>query len=72
MRDSGNQSLFFLELSGTLEHSRRNLGWGGGNIKMVYYIGEWFEKGLGNSQINLLPHNRALYLYKYSQENLPN
>ena len=41
-------------------------------MKTSYRIGESFQKVLENFQMNLLPHNRALYLYKYSQENLPN
>ena len=37
-----------------------------------YHIGEYFAKDLGNSQMNLLLFNRALYLYQYIQENFPN
>ena len=41
-------------------------------MKTSYRIGESFQKGLENSQMNLLLPNRALYLHKYSQEELPN
>ena len=41
-------------------------------MKTSHRIGESFQKVLENSQMNFLPHNRALYLYKYSQEELPN
>ena len=55
-----------------LEHARNMLGVFAHNMKPVYHIGELFERGLVNSQLNLLAHNRGLYLYKYSQQNLPN